>query len=110
SRLRLLPPTEYGDRTKFLNVSKGLPFANDSVLYIYAGELWEHLEHPVALSLARECYRVLEPKGVLRICVPDGPAFWTKYLEICSQEMNKPREERDPTALEDHTHLFFKDI
>jgi predicted SAM-dependent methyltransferase len=110
SKLRLLPSTEFNARTKFLNVANGLPFDNDSVHYVYAGELWEHLEHEIALSLATECYRILVSTGVLRICVPDGPAFWTKYLELCEHEMTKPCEERDAAALEYHTDLFFKDI
>jgi len=109
-KLRLFPATEFNADTKFVNLTKGLPFKDHSVDFIYAGELWEHLPHEDALKLAKECHRVLAPGGVLRICVPDGPTFWAKYLEIYNREMAKPAEQRDAETLEAHTHMFFDDI
>lgn len=109
-RLRLLPPTEFNAAIKFLNLNKRLPFDKDTIHYIYAGELWEHLEHRGALALAEQCYRVLIPGGVLRICVPDGLTFWSRYLELCEREMAKLSDQQDATAIERHIQLFFNDI
>ena len=109
-RLGLFPPTEFNSKTKFVDLRKSLPFRESSIAYIYAGELWEHLEHEIALALAKECYRVLLDKGVLRVCVPDGPSFWARYLQLYEHEMSKPPDEREDRALHVHIKLFFDDI
>ena len=109
-RFRRIPPTEFSELTKYLNLFKGLPYPDSSVACIYAGELWEHFEHPDAFSLTKECYRVLKPKGILRVCVPDGPTFWGKYLHLYHEEMSKPRGHREAKALIEHTQMFFNDI
>lgn len=109
-KIGIFSPTEFNRKTKYLNLTKGLPFESGSVSYIYAGELWEHLERDIALALAKECHRVLVDEGVLRICVPDGPAFWSRYLELYESEIVKPAVERDAAALESYTALFFNDI
>lgn len=109
-KLGLFPPTEFNSETKFVDLTKGLPFREGSISYIYAGELWEHLEHEIALRLAKECYRVLADEGVLRICVPDGPSFWRKYLQLYEREMSKSPNEREDEGLESYIKLFFDDI
>src|ERR1051326_7178200 len=81
-KLGLFSATEFDLKTKFVDLRKGLPYRETSISCIYAGELWEHLEHEIALALAKECYRVLVPEGVRRICVPDGPSFWSRYLHL----------------------------
>jgi predicted SAM-dependent methyltransferase len=109
-RAHLLAPTEFGPMVRVHDLKKPLPFANDSVSCIYSGELWEHLELPDAMRLTRECRRVLAPGGVLRICVPDGAAFWRRYLEIYDEEMARPASARGAKRLRDHVQLFFNDI
>jgi predicted SAM-dependent methyltransferase len=55
-----------------LDVSRPFPFDTDSVTEIYSEHMFEHLDYPDAVSLfLSECYRVLEPGGVLTIGVPD---------------------------------------
>ncbi len=107
---RLIPPTAFSKLTKYHDLSKGLPYSSNSIAYIYAGELWEHLELTNASHLTKECYRVLTPGGVLRVCVPDGPTFWGKYLQLYQEEMSKPRSDRTAKMLIEHTQMFFNDI
>ncbi len=109
-QFRLIPPTPFSKLTKHHNLLTGLPYPNDSIACIYAGELWEHLEHPDASKLTKECYRVLKPKGILRVCVPDGPTFWGKYLHLYQEEMSKPRNDRKAKALIEHTQMYFNEI
>ncbi len=78
----LIPPSEFGRDTKYQNLLRGLPYEDNTVACIYAGELWEHFEYKDAIKVTKECYRVLKKKGVLRVCVPDGTRFWGKYLTI----------------------------
>jgi predicted SAM-dependent methyltransferase/glycosyltransferase involved in cell wall biosynthesis len=49
----------------------GLPFADDSVAAIYSDGFLERLDKADALAALRECRRVLEPGGTLRIATPD---------------------------------------
>lgn len=109
-RLRIIPQTEFNKQTKYCNLLNGLPYHDDSVAYIYAGELWEHFEYQDAYNLTKECYRALKTDGVLRVCVPDGPTFWGKYLKIYQEEISKPQDERNAESLIDHIQLFFNEI
>ena len=110
TRLGVLPPTEFGRQVTVCNLFKPLPFASNTVACIYAGELWEHFEYPDAVSLTAECFRVLVPGGVLRVCVPDGPAFWRKYLTLHDAMMARPKETRSAKPLRDHVALYFREI
>ena len=108
--LGLIEETEFDKTIKFFNLSRGLPFPNNSVACIYAGELWEHFEYDMAYELTRESYRVLKPKGILRVCVPDGLEFWKNYLKIYREEKAKKRCERNAEKLKGHIQMFFNDI
>lgn len=62
------------------NLSWGLPFADGSVAFVYAGHVFEHLYYAgEALALLREVKRVLAPGGVFRFIVPDMGLFFRKY-------------------------------
>jgi len=97
-RLGVIPPTEFNRDTTYYNLFKGLPHADDEVACIYAGELWEHFEYEDTFALTRECHRVLKPGGVLHVCVPDGPTFWGRYLELYEQEAARPAMDRALTC------------
>ena len=109
-RARLLSSTEFGPMVAVHDLRKPLPFADNSVSCIYSGELWEHFELPDAARLTLECRRALAPGGVLRICVPDGAAFWRRYLEIYDEEIGKPPAAQNADRLREHVQLYFNDI
>ncbi len=53
----------------------GVPFADASVDVVYSSHFLEHLSHSQGRALLEECRRVLRPRGLLRVTVPDaGPA------------------------------------
>lgn len=106
----VLSPTEFGPQTTIHNLFKPLPFGSNTVACIYAGELWEHFEYPDAIRLTGECFRTLVPGGVLRVCVPDGVAIWSKYLDLFNQEMANPENQRSAQLLKEHVAMYFKDI
>jgi len=48
-----------------------LPFRSGSVRFIHSEDLLEHLDVDAGKALLRECHRVLEPGGVMRLLTPD---------------------------------------
>jgi len=62
------------------DVRKGLRFPDGSVRYIYSSHAFEHFTDSESLAIAKECYRVLAPQGVLRIVVPDLELIAREYL------------------------------
>jgi len=62
------------------DVRRGLPFPDRSVSYIYSSHTFEHFNWNDSLTIAKECFRVLKPGGVLRIVVPDLGLIVREYL------------------------------
>src|SRR5260370_30498646 len=52
------------------DVRNGIPMENSSCLVIYSEHLLEHLAPEEGVFLLRECHRVLQPSGVVRIAMP----------------------------------------
>ena len=57
-----------------------LPYHDRSVSEIYAGHFLEHLERAEAAEFLDECWRVLEPGGLLGIMVPDTREVMRRYV------------------------------
>lgn len=70
------------------DISRGLPFSDNSVKFIYISQVIEHLTRPIAMSLLRDCSRVMMSGGLIRICVPDGEAIAREYLKQLEAAMN----------------------
>jgi predicted SAM-dependent methyltransferase len=86
-----------------LDLRRDLPFRDNSIGYIYAEHFFEHLEYPnvtestgwdledpgpsEALHFLRECKRVLLPRGIVDIVVPDTERVIGEYVA---------RHEHDP--------------
>lgn len=56
-----------------------LPFPDDSFCAVYGTHVLEHMYLTQAKLLLRECLRVLQPGGVLRLVVPDLQAIVQEY-------------------------------
>lgn len=63
------------------DVTKGLPFRDGTVSAINLSHLLEHLTYQEGESLLKECYRVLQKGGALRVSLPDTKLLAKKYLE-----------------------------
>jgi len=66
---------------KYLDLTKTLPFPDNSVQFIYNEHFIEHITYDQSVSFLKECYRVLKPTGVLRISTPNLEWVIEKYLE-----------------------------
>lgn len=55
----------------FLDATKPFPFAANTFAFIYSEHMIEHIPYAGAVSMMRECHRVLRPGGVIRIVTPN---------------------------------------
>ncbi|CAN5556229.1 hypothetical protein BH09PLA1_BH09PLA1_19000 [soil metagenome] len=54
-----------------VDLRQPLPWADVSADYILLEHVLEHFNSAAGYSILEECWRVLKPGGVLRVCVPD---------------------------------------
>lgn len=64
---------------RVLDVAEGLPF--EDVRFIFAEHFIEHLAFDAAMSLMRECRRVLRDDGVLRLSTPNLDWVWASHYK-----------------------------
>ena len=99
------------------DVTKALPFPDSCSTAIVSEHLIEHMAKPAALSLLRECFRVLEPGGALRLSTPDAGRYLRSYagdraflLGCRSQEpVDAPIDHINRVMREDGAHLCLYD-
>jgi predicted SAM-dependent methyltransferase len=53
------------------DATKTFPFTNDEFDYVFSEHMIEHIDYQQGLQMLSECFRVLKPKGKLRISTPD---------------------------------------
>ena len=63
------------------DISRGLPFADGSLLGVFSEHCLEHFPLPAAMALLREIRRVLAPQGIARLVVPDGECYLRTYAK-----------------------------
>ena len=63
------------------DLSKGLPFEDEQVDFIYHEHFIEHLSYEDGLLFFKECFRVLKFGGVMRIACPDLDQLLQTYLQ-----------------------------
>ena len=61
-----------------VDVGKPIPYPDWCAELILAEHVVEHLDYYAALRFFEECYRVLQPGGVLRVCVPSIENVWKR--------------------------------
>lgn len=66
---------------KFVDLSRRLPYRDESVDAIYSGHLIEHMSPTNAGAMLAECRRVLRPGGRIRFSTPDLRETIDQYLE-----------------------------
>ena len=64
----------------WLDLRNGLPFPTQSVDRVYACHVFEHFYWEGLLGIVEECFRVLQPRGGIRILVPSVELAIEAYL------------------------------
>lgn len=85
------------------NLLKGIPFDDNFFNVVYHCHLLEHFSKSQAVGFIEECYRVLKPKGVIRVGIPDLEAIvnnYQKYLRLALKGNKKAEANYDWIMLE----------
>ncbi len=82
----------------------GIPLPDSSVEAVFHEHMLEHLTLQAGYMFTRECHRVLEPGGVLRIGVPDAGALLDSYSGKADPEWANSR----PTGMLAVQALFYE--
>jgi predicted SAM-dependent methyltransferase len=61
------------------DLRKGIPAKTDSLELVYHGHMLEHLTYVDGIAFIKECFRVLQPEGLLRVLVPDLELWISNY-------------------------------
>jgi predicted SAM-dependent methyltransferase len=79
------------------DLSRGVPFPDDSVRAVFLEHVLEHFSFADGLSVLAECRRVLVPGGIIRVGVPD----FGRYIESYAGDRRFVEDLRPgrPTAL-----------
>ena len=64
---------------KYCDVSKKIPLKDSTVDLIYSCHMLEHLDQNETKIFFNESYRILKPKGIMRIVVPDFQKLVDNY-------------------------------
>ncbi len=76
-----------------LDLREPLPFRTDSVSVIYSEHFLEHLVYPEEVSkFLSECIRILKPKGLFSVGVPDTESCCRNYLNKNEEAFRIARE------------------
>jgi predicted SAM-dependent methyltransferase len=59
----------------------GVPFPDETFEVVYHSHLLEHFPRAHASPFLRECHRVMKPKGIIRVVVPDLERIVRIYLK-----------------------------
>ena len=77
--------TATGKEVIAYDLLKKIPFADNTFEVVYHSHLLEHIPKDRAQSFITECYRVLQPGGIIRVVVPDLEQIARVYLESIKQ-------------------------
>jgi hypothetical protein len=68
------------------NLLKNLPFEENSVRYIYHSHLLEHFSEKEGTLFLKECYRILQKDGIVRIVLPDLENIIKCYIKLIDKK------------------------
>jgi predicted SAM-dependent methyltransferase len=82
----------YSPKVQVVNLTKGIPFPDNSFDVVYHSQVLEHIPKEKAEDFIRECYRVLKPNGVMRVVVPDLENIVDEYKRLLNENLENPTD------------------
>jgi predicted SAM-dependent methyltransferase len=87
--------TEWSKGIFWHDVTRGLPYADNTVDKIYSSHMLEHMDRHAGERVIGECFRVLRPGGIFRLVVPDLVFHARRYLRRVTNAASVDREPHD---------------
>jgi predicted SAM-dependent methyltransferase len=72
-----------------MDAAKRFPFGDGTFQYVYTEHMIEHVPYPQGAWMLRECNRVMQKGGVIRVITPDLAAITSLYCCNLSAEQKK---------------------
>ena len=89
----------------YCDLTKGLPFPDDSINMIYSSHVFEHFTYLEGQALLKESLRVLVPGGIFSIAVPNARLYIDSYLNDLA--LDNPNFFRFKPAYNNTTRIDF---
>ena len=85
---------EPSDGQAYLDATAVFPFPDESMHYVFAEQLIEHLTYEQGLGMLKECRRILKSGGRIRIATPNLSSFVALFGPLQTEQMKSyvPRE------------------
>lgn len=77
------------------NLLTGIPFPNKSFDVVYHSHILEHFSKEDGFHFIKECYRILNTNGIIRIAVPDLEIIVKEYLQNLQMALNGDKEAKN---------------
>lgn len=74
------------------NLLQGFPYRSDCFEAVYHSQVLEHFPREKAPGFLGECLRVLKPRGIIRVVVPDLENIAKEYLGHLAENLEHPSE------------------
>lgn len=82
--------TAYSEDVIAYNLLKGIPFPDNTFDVVYHSQVLEHIPREQAPAFLKECHRVLNVGGTLRVVVPDLENIVDEYKKWLNQNLEDP--------------------
>lgn len=70
------------------NLIQGIPQPDSSFEVVYHSHVLEHFPKTKAVEFMKECYRVLQPGGTIRVAIPDLEQIVLNYIKYLNESLN----------------------
>ncbi len=74
------------------DLRKGIPYDDNSFEVVYHSHVLEHLHKTQVPFFLKECWRVLKPKGIIRVAIPNLEGIVRNYAIALDKAMQGERE------------------
>jgi predicted SAM-dependent methyltransferase len=68
----------WDNRDMDTDITKPLPFKDGAASHVLVEHGIEHISHAEAWNFLQECHRILKPRGIVRIAIPDITRMWSE--------------------------------
>ena len=82
-------------KIKKLDLTKPLNIPDDSYKFCYSSHCLEHISYKQVIEFLKEIYRILKPKGIVRIVVPDFESLVKEYIFILKKVKDSKSAKED---------------